>query len=292
MTDPHSLRQAAEQAVSDVPLPDTIGVVREGHDGFPWKSIAEHHEAARIEIGTEVCAMPDVRDYGRACALAAMAAPVPLPLPKVDGDILPAIGSKVLIHLGSQDEWVEHTVVGYYVWPNHGLTASVFRVFVRVRDKGGSLNARCLQDIRYPDEPSPAEPQPVQAPSDLPEMIDAIITRLRSLRQSTPNTASSIWDEKYADLEAHVERCVEHARGAQPVQAAGERERCAKLCRDMMPAEGVIRRTLLDLERAILDGAQPPRPQEPPAEQETDLARAIKAARGGDAPPLPFNGWA
>jgi hypothetical protein len=33
--------------------------------------------------------------------------------------------------------------------------------------------------------------------------------------------------------------------------AAAERERCAQLCRAMMPAEGVIRRTLLDLEREI-----------------------------------------
>lgn len=32
-----------------------------------------------------------------------------------------------------------------------------------------------------------------------------------------------------------------------------ERNRCATLCRAMMPAEGVIRRTLADLERAILE---------------------------------------
>lgn len=36
--------------------------------------------------------------------------------------------------------------------------------------------------------------------------------------------------------------------------AEAERERCAKLCRSLMPPEGVIRRTLLDLERSILDG--------------------------------------
>ena len=73
------------------------------------------------------------------------------PLPPVDGDILPAVGSKVLIHLASQDAWVEHTVAGYYVWPNHGLAPRVFRVFVRVRDADGYLNARSLEDIRYPD---------------------------------------------------------------------------------------------------------------------------------------------
>jgi len=34
---------------------------------------------------------------------------------------------------------------------------------------------------------------------------------------------------------------------------AAERARCAQLCRDKMPSEGIIRRTLLDLEREILD---------------------------------------
>jgi hypothetical protein len=77
------------------------------------------------------------------------AAFAPQPLPPVEGDILPAVGSKVLIHLASQDAWVEHTVVGYYVWPNHGLAPRVFRVFVRVRDTDGYLNARSLEDIRY-----------------------------------------------------------------------------------------------------------------------------------------------
>ena len=77
-------------------------------------------------------------------------------LPPVEGDILPAVGSKVLIHLASQDAWVEHTVAGYYVWPNHGLAPRVFRVFVRVRDADGYLNARSLEDIRYPETASPA----------------------------------------------------------------------------------------------------------------------------------------
>lgn len=78
------------------------------------------------------------------------------PLPPVVGDILPAVGSKVLIHLASQDAWVEHTVAGYYVWPNHGLAPRVFRVFVRVRDADGYLNARSLEDIRSPETASQA----------------------------------------------------------------------------------------------------------------------------------------
>jgi hypothetical protein len=69
-------------------------------------------------------------------------------LDPVDGDLLPAVGSKVFIHLARSDSWAEHTVVGYYAWDNHGLDKNVHRVFVRVRDSQGYLNARLLNDIR------------------------------------------------------------------------------------------------------------------------------------------------
>jgi hypothetical protein len=68
------------------------------------------------------------------------------PLEPVDGDLLPPIGSRVRIHLNSQDAWVEHTVVGYYVW---GAKIQFHhRVFVRVVDDQGYLNARLLCDVR------------------------------------------------------------------------------------------------------------------------------------------------
>lgn len=70
-------------------------------------------------------------------------------LPPVEGDLLPAIGSKVLIHLASLSAWVEHTVVGYYVWES--LThedGRLHRVFVRVADSDGIINARMLRDVR------------------------------------------------------------------------------------------------------------------------------------------------
>ena len=70
------------------------------------------------------------------------------PLPPVESDLLPAIGSKVLIHLAREDKWVEHTVVGYYAWDNLRPDPSLHRVFVRVRDDQGYLNARMLGDIR------------------------------------------------------------------------------------------------------------------------------------------------
>lgn len=81
-------------------------------------------------------------------ARAALARKSVEPLPPVDGDLLPPIGSKVLIHLGREDKWAEHTVVGYYAWGNHGLDQKVYRVFVRVRDAEGYLNARLLSDVR------------------------------------------------------------------------------------------------------------------------------------------------
>jgi hypothetical protein len=65
----------------------------------------------------------------------------------VAGDLLPPIGSRVLIHLASRDSWVEHTVVGYYVWGTFEST-SLHRVFVRVRSSDGILNARSLCDVR------------------------------------------------------------------------------------------------------------------------------------------------
>ena len=69
------------------------------------------------------------------------------PIPPVEGDLLPPIGSKVLIHLASCDSWVEHEVVGYYVWPE--LRPGMgYLVNVRVRDKAGYLNARALKDVR------------------------------------------------------------------------------------------------------------------------------------------------
>ena len=70
------------------------------------------------------------------------------PLDPVNGDQLPAINSKVLIHLSSCDAWVEHTVVGYYAWEDLGANEYLHRVFIRVRDADGCLNARLLKDVR------------------------------------------------------------------------------------------------------------------------------------------------
>lgn len=70
------------------------------------------------------------------------------PLDPVNGDQLPAINSKVLIHLSSCDAWVEHTVVGYYAWEDLGANEYLHRVFIRVRDADGYLNARLLKDVR------------------------------------------------------------------------------------------------------------------------------------------------
>lgn len=74
---------------------------------------------------------------------------IPEELSPVEGDLLPPIGSKVFIHLARQDEWVEHTVVGYYVWGSPSSVSSAYsRVFVRVVDRDGFLNARILMDVK------------------------------------------------------------------------------------------------------------------------------------------------
>src|SRR5690606_38167988 len=72
-------------------------------------------------------------------------------LDNVDGDLLPKIGEKVLIHLVSMDRWVVHTCVGYYVWGDLVGNRSLQRVFIRVADEEGYLNARMLQDVRKAD---------------------------------------------------------------------------------------------------------------------------------------------
>ena len=82
------------------------------------------------------------------------AAPVPAPtvpgLDNVEGNILPPIGASVAIHLASSDTWADHTVVGYYVWgPLGGISDSYSRVFVRVVDGQGVLNARLLKDVKW-----------------------------------------------------------------------------------------------------------------------------------------------
>jgi hypothetical protein len=72
---------------------------------------------------------------------------VPATLEPVEGDLLPPVGEKVLIHLASLDGWVEHEVVGYYVWGDHNGSNSLHRVIIRVKDKDGILNARSLSDV-------------------------------------------------------------------------------------------------------------------------------------------------
>jgi hypothetical protein len=78
-------------------------------------------------------------------------------LEKVEGDLLPPVGSKVLAHLASLDRWVEHEVAGYYVWGDLGGSLSLHRVFVRLIDSGGYPNARMLKDIRPLDFVDTAE---------------------------------------------------------------------------------------------------------------------------------------
>lgn len=66
----------------------------------------------------------------------------------VEGDLLPAVGEVVEIHLNSSNTWEKHTVTGYYVWAAHSGAENLHRVSVRVVDSNGYPNARSLSDIR------------------------------------------------------------------------------------------------------------------------------------------------
>lgn len=64
------------------------------------------------------------------------------------GDLLPEVGTRVKIHLAREDLWVEHEVVGFYVWGDLKGDRWLQRVFVRVRHDDGSFNARPLHEVR------------------------------------------------------------------------------------------------------------------------------------------------
>ena len=71
-------------------------------------------------------------------------------LAPVGGDMLPPIGERVLIHVATENAWITHMVVGYYVWPwgKENMENNLWRVFVRVVSDKGHENARELQAIR------------------------------------------------------------------------------------------------------------------------------------------------
>ena len=110
--------------------------------------------AKSFHPGTDYKRVPYVRQSDHLAALSAVTAErdrlrkAAEPLEPVHGDELPPIGSKVLIHLASCDEWIEHTVAGYYAWGDLDGYEHLHRVFVRVRDSDGYLNARLLKDVR------------------------------------------------------------------------------------------------------------------------------------------------
>lgn len=62
------------------------------------------------------------------------------------GNLLPAIGSQVSIHLGRQDKWVNHTVTGF----SAKLVDGAVRIMVDVMDGRGYPNQRSIADINPP----------------------------------------------------------------------------------------------------------------------------------------------
>lgn len=69
-------------------------------------------------------------------------------LEPVVGDVLPPVGSDVLIRHGRDDDEHICTVTGYYAWPDLGGNKSLHRVFVRLVYKGTNTEqSRLLCDI-------------------------------------------------------------------------------------------------------------------------------------------------
>lgn len=93
------------------------------------------------------CACGDSFTSDAVCANC-LAAAEPVALEPVEGDLLPAIGDTVLIHLSRPDGWFPHRVVGYYAWGDLSGSKHLYRVFVRVVDAEGYTNARPLDAIR------------------------------------------------------------------------------------------------------------------------------------------------
>lgn len=116
----------------------TIGVLALLFDGRP----AGSQQSAALDSPESVWVVLATRPAAQA-----------VKLPPVDGDVLPGVGSTVQIHLGRSDTWAPHTVVGYYAWNDLGGNDSLHRIFVRVRDADGHLNARLLKDVRKLNTP-------------------------------------------------------------------------------------------------------------------------------------------
>lgn len=73
--------------------------------------------------------------------------PMAVPQDPVHGDVLPALGARVWIRHGRDDDAHACTVVGYYVWPSLSNEKNSHRVFVRVVYEGTTTgNARLLSE--------------------------------------------------------------------------------------------------------------------------------------------------
>jgi hypothetical protein len=71
-----------------------------------WLAFCDQYDGSRL-TGDMREALEFGLDWPRVAAAVAEV------LEPVEGDLLPPLGSKVLIHLARQDAWVEHAVTGY-----------------------------------------------------------------------------------------------------------------------------------------------------------------------------------
>lgn len=125
-------------------------------------------------------------------------------LEPVHGDVLPPIGANVQIHLGRQDAWLPHTVVGYFAWPDHNGNPFYQRVFVRVRGANGVLNARMVHEVRRPDGTHYVDPTPAPAGKE-PEGAEHIwVCKIGGRVMGLPTGADAPMRKAIADAFADV----------------------------------------------------------------------------------------
>lgn len=85
---------------------------------------------------------------------------------EVYGDILPAVGSRVFIRHGRDDDAHACIVTGYYAWADLGGNKALSRIFVRLRYEGSDVtNARLLCDCFKTAEDALADKAEAQQPT-------------------------------------------------------------------------------------------------------------------------------
>lgn len=176
----------------------------------------------------------------------------------VEGDLLPAIGSRVLIHLASNDAWVEHTVTGFYVW---GALANVSpaysRVFVNVVSDDGYPNAWLLADVRPATKPVVED---LGGPHQAKGELQASSTKMENVRVAVAELTMPPSGTGISTMSLPASRTLapgEHLLFADPISAASASAMVHEKTQSILPlavlcvAEGSLKHQLNVLRQAF-----------------------------------------